>query len=1272
MHTTENTTPAPQVTPARTGRRRLLTWLAFLAMALGGLWWWSGTAGSLASTLRGIAWLLPSGQTLSVTQAQGSLRHGGQLAHVHWQKAGLTVQAEDIELQMDWSRLWVLHTLPLTQLSIEKLHIEDQNPASDPQAIKALSLPLHIDLPWRVDHFAMAGASGFEATGLQGHYRYNGLTHTLEMQPFEVAQGRYTLQAQLQAAAPMTLKAHLQGQIQSPGTARTARMTLDAQASLDGTLSGPSASLNVQAQLHPHVAVPSGQAMQLTLQAQIHPWQKQALTQAQAKWQHLNLAALWPGAPHTTLTGQASVLPDGPAWHIQAELNNQSPGPWDQHALPLSQLSVKLHGHDAQWQIQQLRALMAGGRIQGEGQQTQAGWTGRVLVAGVQARQLHTALASASLQGQLQAQAISANAVSFSANLNAAPSNDTRQSGLRWNKLQLQGRWQASLWDIQSLDLQAADARLQGQFTFNPEQQAAQGQLQLSLPGLKAHTEGLLAAHKGQGSAHIDVRDAALSLAWLRRFPAWTEQLQSWQASGEGQLKAQWQGGFLQAQTPVQLNVSLPQLVYQAKASEPWQVPQTQLSVQGSLRALQAQIDTRLQRGAHTVQVQSRLSAASPQSAHTWQGQIDSASAQITSPGQTSSHTMNWKAQLQEAVPWQWSSTATGSFAHWQAGQILWQGPTPGQARLLWDAGQWQSRPATATRAPRAAAPITHMSARMEDLPLSWIPGGLAPELQSDLLLKGQVKLSQSDSLHLQAVLERSRGDLRINTENAPGQRLNAGLSEARLQLQVDGEAVQAQLSWLSEQMGQAQAQVQTRLSHSNDGWHWPEQAPVSGWLKAQLPRVGAWSLLAPPGWRVQGTLDSRLDLSGTRKQPEWLGHVQADNLAVRSAVQGIEFSQGQLRARVHGQQVELEQLSLRGAGTQGGELQAQGQLTWLPPSPGAVNTSPVGHVNMVLQMQAKALRVSNRADRRLSISGQVKAQMQQGLLQLRGQVKADQGLFILPEDSTPTLGQDVVIVDKRKAQPSIAPTMQTQTASWVGTPDVQVTLDLGPDFQIQGMGLTSRLAGQVNLVSNASTKGLPRLSGEVRTEGGRYKAYGQQLNIETGLLRFNGPYDNPQLDILAIRPNLSQRVGVQISGTALNPKVRLYADPDMADADKLAWLVLGRSAAGGGAESAVLQQAALALFSSNGKTLSSEMAGALGLDEISLASGSRSDSTATGAAVTLGKRLSKDFYLVYETSLRGTFGSFYVFYDLSRRLTLRAQTGQDNALDLIYTVRKD
>jgi translocation and assembly module TamB len=57
---------------------------------------------------------------------------------------------------------------------------------------------------------------------------------------------------------------------------------------------------------------------------------------------------------------------------------------------------------------------------------------------------------------------------------------------------------------------------------------------------------------------------------------------------------------------------------------------------------------------------------------------------------------------------------------------------------------------------------------------------------------------------------------------------------------------------------------------------------------------------------------------------------------------------------------------------------------------------------------------------------------------------------------------------------------------------------------------------------------------------------------------------------------------------------------------------------------------------------------------------------------VTLGKRLSKDFYLAYETSLSGAFGSLYIFYDLSHRLTLRAQAGEQSALDLIFTVRRD
>jgi translocation and assembly module TamB len=195
-------------------------------------------------------------------------------------------------------------------------------------------------------------------------------------------------------------------------------------------------------------------------------------------------------------------------------------------------------------------------------------------------------------------------------------------------------------------------------------------------------------------------------------------------------------------------------------------------------------------------------------------------------------------------------------------------------------------------------------------------------------------------------------------------------------------------------------------------------------------------------------------------------------------------------------------------------------------------------------------------------------------------------------------------------------------------------------------------------------------VTGVVRTEEGRYRAWGQALDVETGLVRFNGPYDNPALDILAIRPNISVRAGVQVTGSAQAPRVRLYADPDLPDAEKLSWVVLGHSAASGGSEAALLQQAALALLGGQGGGAGG-IAKRLGVDEIGI-KGPTQGEDASAAALTVGKRISSALYVTYEHSLSGTLGTLYLFYDLSRSLTLRGQTGVTNALDLVYTLRYD
>ena len=81
-----------------------------------------------------------------------------------------------------------------------------------------------------------------------------------------------------------------------------------------------------------------------------------------------------------------------------------------------------------------------------------------------------------------------------------------------------------------------------------------------------------------------------------------------------------------------------------------------------------------------------------------------------------------------------------------------------------------------------------------------------------------------------------------------------------------------------------------------------------------------------------------------------------------------------------------------------------------------------------------------------------------------------------------------------------------------------------------------------------------------------------------------------------------------------------------------------------------------------------------LGLDELSLSGAADTGSSggAGSATVTLGKRISQNFYVAYEHSLAGTLGAFSIFYDLSERFTLRARTGEKSAVDLIFKYSYD
>lgn len=74
-----------------------------------------------------------------------------------------------------------------------------------------------------------------------------------------------------------------------------------------------------------------------------------------------------------------------------------------------------------------------------------------------------------------------------------------------------------------------------------------------------------------------------------------------------------------------------------------------------------------------------------------------------------------------------------------------------------------------------------------------------------------------------------------------------------------------------------------------------------------------------------------------------------------------------------------------------------------------------------------------------------------------------------------------------------------------------------------------------------------------------------------------------------------------------------------------------------------------------------------LGIDDLSLRQG---EGDVKDTVVSLGKQISRNWYLGYERSVNAAGGTFQLIYRLGQNFTLRAQSGVENAVDLIWTWR--
>ncbi|MFC5498026.1 translocation/assembly module TamB domain-containing protein [Caenimonas terrae] len=1228
----------------------LLVVLMVLVLLSGGLWWWSGTEGSLAWALERVGrW-----QPVVAEGVSGSLRSGLRIQRLVWERDGLKVEAGDLAVQ--WSPQFLLAgELRLPRLSAASVKVTDRRPPTGqpPRPPASLDPGLRLTLDKvTIGRLQWDGATKLEASGLAGDYLFSGGGHQLRISALTVGSGQYSGRAAVGSQAPMKVDAQLQGTVTTSVPGSTASLPLAFSASA----SGPLEKLVAQARvgLVAATATQPSPAPGATVTAVVTPWAPQPLPQAQARLQAIDLHAFWAQAPQTQLSGDLQVQPAGSAtWALQADLRNAIPGPWDSGRLPLDQLKAQGQWRGGVALVRSLQAGMGGGSVQAEGRWSGDGWTADGSIRNVNPAALHSKLAASSLGGKLQLRQ-QGKGIAFDAALTAdGPARPAKLAAgvapLDLRELTAQGNWSEGVLELPALRLRTSDALLQGALTARPAARSGSGKLQLQAPGLQARADGEIAETRGHGTLNLQAGNLALAQRWLQGLPFVPAALGAWRAGGQATLDGKWQGGW--KDPAVQGALTSPLLTLQASSaaagSPTWTLRETRVVVDGRLADAALVLQAKAQQG------QRRLA-------------LDAAGRGGRSGGAWRAKLATLKLSVQDPAigPGQWRADAQGGVdALWRAGRLevaagqavlTAPGPAAGTALLAWDPVRW-------------GGGELQTAGRLTGLPMAWVELAGGPQLAGsaltgNLVFDARWNAQLGAGMRLDASLARSSGDITVQVENAEGAttRVAAGVRTATLTLQGRDGAMTLGLEWDSERAGTAHATAQTRLVRGGPaGWLWPQDAQLAGKLQAQLPRLAVWSLLAPPGWRLRGALVADLSVSGSRTDPQFAGSLRADELALRSVVDGVELRNGSLKARLQGQQLVVEEFVLHGAGQggAGGSLVASGEGRWEDGAP-----------QLQASVELNKLRASIRSDRELTVSGKLAATLTPKGGTIRGKLSVDQARIVIPDETPPKLGQDVVV----RNSPGVAPTSEQrkQKKPDTGPPrrplDVAVQVDLGSDFRLSGRGIDTRLAGTLALSGVSLTA--PRLEGTIRAVDGEYRAYGQRLEIERGVLRFTGPLDNPALDILAVRPRLDQKVGVLVTGSAQAPFVRLYSEPQLADAEALSWLVTGKPAASGGAESALLQQAALALLNSRrGGTNSGGIAGKFGLDELSV----HRDDTA-GAVVTLGKRFARDFYASYESSLGGALGTLNIFYDISRRLTLRARAGERTAVDLIYTFAFD
>ena len=424
--------------------------------------------------------------------------------------------------------------------------------------------------------------------------------------------------------------------------------------------------------------------------------------------------------------------------------------------------------------------------------------------------------------------------------------------------------------------------------------------------------------------------------------------------------------------------------------------------------------------------------------------------------------------------------------------------------------------------------------------------------------------------------------------------------------------------------------------------------APIEGSVGVTIEDLTELETLSERASKTKGRITGSLAVAGTLRAPLVNGHVRLQDGALEWLDPHLDLKQ-----------IELD-LALVGDGAIRIDGSARSRDSDLRVT-GSMTDVFAGTRHLHLSLTSDPVQVA-MPDMELTVVPAIDFDWSNQAASLTGVVRLPDArieVSRLPEGATPR-SEDVVVIgreDEREQETSI---------------EADLRIELGGDVQLTAFGLETRLTGEVRLREEKG--GSPQLFGRIDLVGGSYSAYGRTLAIESGRLLFQGPPDDPDVDIRAVRkierpePEQAVTVGVRVRGHAKALESTLFSDPPMAESDALSYLVMGRPLRQTTEnEGQDLSGIAVALGLAQATGIVNQIRTRIGLDELGAGTSAEQETT-----VVAGKQVASKLYARYTYNTFTRLSALMLRYDLTRKLSLEATAGEAPGMDVIYRVGRE